>query len=647
MPQLVQKPGKSIACHRCHVRKVKCSGGQPCAACRDGGQNVECVYPNRDRQIKLSQRYVETLLEEIERLRNNTAGTPTSPLPTVQTGERLKETSEHDEGMQNPLFKERPWFHAVSSLDMPIHIGEAADTAFSTRFRQTYVPDLLASSIQESKFRWPSPARARFLLKVALTSICRYYHIVRKSVVEESLEAAIKNNGLGERLVIGKLLALFALGEAYSAKTAVHVQGTAFPGSPYFEQVTRMVCFPTERPHMNIIEISLLLSLYSFTVNRRHSAYLFASSAARIGLIMGMHLNMPESQCRDPLVIEHRVRLWWSIYIIDRTCASKLGLPVTIADDDILVSLPSRDGCDSTDCNDFGDLEYELCSIALSKIAAKSTKEIYSRTHRREPFSQRVQSILKELSTWLEQLPSNLRLKNDGSSSSDRAHIVYLHLSFNQGIILATRPILLHVLDCHRNTLADPDVGPSDRVSENALTLAETCIQCARHSYRIITDAWIHGTFATFDYFNTQYLFVAATVLAISSLLGNQQNDGDKHNFDNAVELLQQLDRSGSFGAKEFCEHIDAMQQSMAAVHESDLVLSLPQITPNTNEGTLESLGGNGLTASMALAEPSFQDFLADTDLVIQGFDNPSIDNPNTLYWPELWGEGWASADCS
>lgn len=179
-------------------------------------------------------------------------------------------------------------------------------------------------------------------------------------------------------------------------------------------------------------------------------------------------------------------------------------------------------------------------------------------------------------------------------------------------------------------------------MSDSARTLAETCIQCARHSYQIITDAWIHGTFGTFDYFNTQYLFSAATILAISSLLRSPKSESDGENFSNAVELLRQLDQAGSFGAKEFCEHIDAMQQSMAAVRTGDMQHVLPATLLEGGQSTIESGNGNRMTAGMALAEPSFQDFLAGTTLGMQMFDDSSFDGFHTPYWPEIWGDGWA-----
>lgn len=80
--------------------------------------------------------------------------------------------------------------------------------------------------------------------------------MIRKSVVSESMEVAIKNGGQGDRLVIGKLLALFALSEAYSAKAAI--QGATAPGLAYFVQARRLVGISVERPQLDIVETTLL-----------------------------------------------------------------------------------------------------------------------------------------------------------------------------------------------------------------------------------------------------------------------------------------------------------------------------------------------------------------------------------------------------
>lgn len=217
-------------------------------------------------------RSLEALIEENDRLRNNsvTEGEPSSAV--------LSNTGNSNDTLQNPLLDRRPWFHTVSSSDITIHIGEAADAAFATRFRQTlatvhtshlprmsYVPDAPLMMLSASQYRWPTPARARFLVKVAFSTVCRYFHVIRRSVVQQNLEAAINSNGNGDRLIIGKLLALFALGEVYSAKTAA--QEATFPGVAYFAQARCLVSEPMERPQLDSVEAVLLLVSISWRLS--------------------------------------------------------------------------------------------------------------------------------------------------------------------------------------------------------------------------------------------------------------------------------------------------------------------------------------------------------------------------------------------
>lgn len=176
------------------------------------------------------------------------------------------------------------------------------------------------------------------------------------------------------------------------------------------------------------------------------------------------------------------------------------------------------------------------------------------------------------------------------------------------------------------------------------MTLAETCIQCSRHSYRLLSEAWIHGSFVIFDYFYTQYLFSAAINLALSSLLGSAQSQTDGDNFNTAVDIIRQLSLSGNFAAKEFGEHLHAIEESMERVRNNNPTQSYTAHVPILNNEATVLFTAPMMTAGMALAEPSLQEFLAETDLAISDIDNPSFDPLQTPYWPGIWGgDEWAN----
>ncbi len=150
-------------------------------------------------------------------------------------------------------------------------------------------------------------------------------------------------------------------------------------------------------------------------------------------MVIGLHLNVPESQLGDVVVREHRNRLWWTCYILDRMCALNLGNPVAVPDDVIDVDLPMQ--LKHPDSADFADADYYIARIRLAQLYGRIVQSIYVRKTHRSPqeamLAQRVQVCLKDLHEWGENLPSHLRFSPDDMINL-KSDTVSLHLSFNQ-----------------------------------------------------------------------------------------------------------------------------------------------------------------------------------------------------------------------
>ncbi|CEL10270.1 hypothetical protein ASPCAL13392 [Aspergillus calidoustus] len=546
MPKHSRHRTKPIACRRCHARKVKCSGEVPCEGCQRVGKQEECVYPQKDRVVQVSQQYIENLVAENQRLRSSSHG----------------DHHDDDEGapVQGPVLSETPWFVHIDTTHTPILVAEASDSAFATRFRQamssaqhghlprvSFPNDEKLLELSDADCPWPGSARARFLVRSAIQCLGRCYHIIRQSATLADLECAIHVPSSLGLLAKSRLWAVLAIGEMYVTKFPF--AGDAFPGIRYFAKAMRVTRIVSERPNLDTVEILLLLSFYSLYLNRRHSAYSFAGSA----VIMGLHLNVPDTQLSDPCVREHRNRVWWTAYCFDRMWAAKLGYPAAIRDDEIEVDLPSNPICDASNASDFPDRDYFVARIGLSRLSGSIIHSIYGQRSPRTSLSLRVQEAFRDLRSWLENLPLSLRIDSKHEAELDpRARS--LHLLFNQLAILTTRPILLHVLRTHLEASPVPPSG---------LTLSDTCVRYARHSCQLLTDSWTNGSFMIFDFFYTQYLFAAATVLGISSMLEGKDRQNDKEQFEVAVHLLSQLKDIGSFAAAEFYSHVEAIEKLM------------------------------------------------------------------------------------
>ncbi|KAK4187649.1 fungal-specific transcription factor domain-containing protein [Podospora australis] len=664
---------KSTACQRCHAKKVRCSGEQPCSNCDKTAQ--ECLYPSRNRRVRVNESYIKQLVAENKRLRTQITSaaigtgkkdvddhdeySPVSNTPPLPPSTPNRPDSSHGLPLND---QQQPWFIDITLHHTPTPINEAADTAFATRIREVlsdpseppcmhlphidYAGDELinSKSLSETSYPWPKPSRARMVMNVALLHASRCYHIVRRSEVVAALERIIVDPNWRDPVMTCKLRALFALGELCSSRFVP--PGQDFPGIGNFAQATKILNYLCERPTLDFIEIRLLLSLYSFTLNRIYASYTLSGSAIRMAVIMGLHLNIPAAQLSDPVLREHRNRVFWTAYMFDRRWATILGCPPAVQDEDVQVDLPS----DIPGNADFAFAGFHVAHVKLSSIAMNTVRSVYAPKKNRQAstlFNQ-VQQRVKELKTWVEELPPCLHLDTAAPDPNPLYHnydLLSLHLFLNHTIILATRPILLYGL---RLSLQVNAASPSSKpiIPSSAKTLIDTCIHVARHSCRILAEAWINGAFPALYHDLTHCLFGALTVVAVSSLLprdaavpeetsssNSVRTTTDKEWFEESLQLLSQLKDSGNFPAREYYRHAELIAAAVKRVEERQ----------NPHRTEMEA----SVTAGTALAEPSLEELLLQPSETLEmmelpgtpGFDD-LFGGENGLYWPEFGFSG-------
>ncbi|KAI3334256.1 fungal-specific transcription factor domain-containing protein [Ustulina deusta] len=637
---------KSVACRKCHARKIKCSGGRPCQSCRQLGCQEECIYPKRDRQIKVNQSYVDGILRENEKLRaalgRQDAGSlpraSTSPSATAAPCSVASNTGAQgavpvDDPSRNPALRSRPWFLSIRSCDVPILIGEIADAAFATRCRQalsitkpnhepriSYPKDDQIAALAQLDCPMPNPTQARFLLQTALAHIDARFYLVRRSAVWSLCEEFLFNRESLSTVSRCKVLALFALGELLSSRCSN--PALEIPGLAHFSHASKVYGILQERPSVECIEVAMVLCLYSLYVNRRHSAYFLASSAVRLGIVMGLHFNIPESQLQDPLVRQHLNWIWWTSYVLDDTCAAISSQIPSISDENIFIDMPlSMPGAEKSDADKF---DYILARTQLARLSKRIISSVYGRMQQQDSFLQRVQQALRDLRQWLQALPTALQMKPEHPQSTPE-HVRFLHLAFNQTVIVTTRPILLHIVHVQRQSSQNASEPSRSHIGDNVQSLGQACL------------------FQTFDYFNTQFLFSAATILAISSLLPGIGGSGDMECLELSSQLLVKLRDAGSFAAVELCQHILALKEIvqtsaidplLAHLGRTGILEAEEAITPRESS---ESFGPSAemspMSAGMALSAPSIEAFLLQEGLDLGEFDLMLSDmQQETLY---------------
>jgi len=127
-----------------------------------------------------------------------------------------------------------------------------------------------------------------------------------------------------------------------------------------------------------------------------------------MAVILGLHLNMPAVPSAGPAQQEHRIRLWWTAYTLDRMWASMLGCPPAIQDEDVKVDFPSQVLFEGVLSEDFGFAGYYTALAKLSGILMRTVRSIYTGRVQGVALFVKVQERVKELKAWVTELPARL-----------------------------------------------------------------------------------------------------------------------------------------------------------------------------------------------------------------------------------------------
>lgn len=238
---------------------------------------------------------------------------------------------------------------------------------------------------------------------------------------------------------------ILALGRLYSVN---HRAGSDLltlkddpPGFEYFTYALALLPDIHEECSVLGVETLAYVGYFMQNMNRRDASFLYIGIALRMAINLGLHQEVPDNATLKAADREHRRRVWWSIYSLDRILSLKSGNPIAIADEDIGVRVPSQLPGEAED-SPVVVLRYYT---ELSRILGEITTLIYRRTsHTAQSLTTAVHSILLSLTRWEDSLPKALRLELDKGKLSRESISTFLH--YYQCINMTVRPLLFHVV---------------------------------------------------------------------------------------------------------------------------------------------------------------------------------------------------------
>ncbi|GAB0137619.1 hypothetical protein EsDP_00005876 [Epichloe bromicola] len=275
-----------------------------------------------------------------------------------------------------------------------------------------------------------------------------------------------------KRAAFGMVIAIGA--QCKSASSAQYV------GQRYFKQAQSDAFIGMlEDPDIDVVRTFVLMAFYLLGECRRNAAFMYLGIATRAAVALGLHSRESYQDLNDSRE-NPRLRVWISLRIVDMLVNSILGRPAATAglNSDVDTIIEGLSQAEKSD-----ELARLIASHQIVSIINEVVDTMYDR---KEVSTSVVESLLKEIETWSQNLPSCLQSAGKGVPNSGAKHtkgtIGCIHVSclYYFAITLVTRPILISTLTAPPASggLAQTQLGSA--CLDAAVYLVQTCVDARR-----------------------------------------------------------------------------------------------------------------------------------------------------------------------
>ena len=343
-------------------------------------------------------------------------------------------------------------------------------------------------------------------------------------------------------LLYCQILLILAFGKMYALNEWTSNEGP--PGFDYFQAALKLLPDIHEEGSVLFVEVLGLVSYFMQILNRRDAAFLYIGLAVRMAISLGMHQEVTNS-VMDDVELEHRRRIWWTTYSMDRILCVKSGNPISIHDEDIDAAWPTP-----LPSLDLDPAHATILShySKLSRILGKISEDVYRKRHKSgTTLLASVQSIMSDLETWLRAIPPELKL-DFGSFQHDMSReAVSTFLHYYQCINMTGRPLLFRVCQRRLENLQAGTAATSwqDGLSSNVVHVVSNSIAAARTATAVMEAASKHNLVATYGFMDGEHAFSAALVLVMANVAFSY-NERDASAMEQALSVLKAMANKGN-----------------------------------------------------------------------------------------------------
>lgn len=437
----------------------------------------------------------------------------------------------------------------------------------------------------------------RFLMNLYSGNAAENKKIIKRNIQpnfgpaddENTIKKDTDDDTILETIWFCKVLLIFAIGEMYlgtesdthmknlkqetiiayakkrSRKKAMGKRNT-LPGSGFFYQASELFTGLFASGAIdNItkdggIEVMLLYAFYLQVADCTIASYFYFGLALRSTLILGWHVDA-DMENLNRFELEHRRRIWWTVYMYERMLSSKAGLPLSFADDSVSTELPfdfkinlddfPRNANDVRGYYIFPSSEYINNCVTITQINAIILSSLYTKQPTANILPV-VSDLVQRLFKWKNSLPEFLRVDFSTDEVNISRLIVNLMTEYFQGMNLAVRPLLFHFATKKFKELQvrnrDTKYVDLSKYSKNVLTLLNASFQASINTVKCIWALLPQNMVALFGWMDREYLFTSAsTLILFNASFG--VHDATHDHLDHALTIFTRMKKLGNYPA--------------------------------------------------------------------------------------------------
>lgn len=498
------------ACDECRKKKVKCDGQQPCIHCTV--YSYDCTYDrpsNRkktiadinliEQKLKNAESILQLIIPDLDI--NDTSFNIDVFEKVYDDFQQKKDNNVNFDGLIDQYKKEAidasPPVEKSKEESPPSptssRLPNADDIHVNKKPKLKYPHQTIDGSIEskdgrEIKIILPPKNVALELVAKTWSFPCvlfRFYH--RPSFVkdlDELYETDPENYTNKQNKFLPLAYSVMAVGALFSKKNGIDDKFLEDEGFRYFVAARKLIDI-TDARDLHAIQTIVMLVLFLQCSARLSTCYSYIGVALRSALREGLHRKV-EQHPFNPIEIETRKRLFWTIYKMDIYINTMLGLPRSISPEDIDQDLPLE--LDDENITETGYLPQHPGKLSSSGVANNHThliqvlhnivKNLYPiNTDLKVISHEKVSEMELELREWLSNLPRELIPGFDPPYQYFKANRL-LHLSFLHVQIVLYRPFIHYVSPKYTS---QPNVDPlSIQRAKNCISVARTVVKLAQ-----------------------------------------------------------------------------------------------------------------------------------------------------------------------